>query len=196
MLLFVTFLYFSVQLTLEQQWVLGCWQHSVGNIHNFKKIVCFRIAGSSLLVRFFRAAVSGGLLFTAVLGLLVAVASLVAERRLEGVWASVAAAHGPGSCDSTPRLQSTGSVVVAHGLSCLVACGIFLDQGLNPCLLHWQADSEPLNHKGSPTNSFWLYLIACCWLEALMITQTVKWHIYGCIIYYILMISKLEERKH
>ena len=30
------------------------------------------------------------------------------------------------------------SVVVVHGL---VACGIFPDQGLNPCLLHWQADS-------------------------------------------------------
>ena len=26
------------------------------------------------------------------------------------------------------------------------ACGIFLDQGLNPCPLHWQAGSQPLNH--------------------------------------------------
>ena len=34
-----------------------------------------------------------------------------------------------------------GSVVVAHGLSCSVACGIFPDQGSNPCPLHWQADS-------------------------------------------------------
>ena len=34
-----------------------------------------------------------------------------------------------------------GSVVVMHGCSCLAACGIFLDQGLNPCPLHWQADS-------------------------------------------------------
>ena len=33
-----------------------------------------------------------------------------------------------------PRLWSTGSVVVAHGLSCSMACGIFPDQGLNPCL--------------------------------------------------------------
>ena len=38
-------------------------------------------------------------------------------------------------------LQSAGSVVVAHGLSCSVACGIFPDQGSNPCPLHWQADS-------------------------------------------------------
>ena len=34
-----------------------------------------------------------------------------------------------------------GSVVVAHGLSCSTACGIFPDQGLNPCPLHWEADS-------------------------------------------------------
>ena len=47
-------------------------------------------------------------------------------------------------------LQSTGSVVVAHGLSCSAACGIFPDQGSNPCPLHWQADSQPLQHQGSP----------------------------------------------
>lgn len=28
-----------------------------------------------------------------------------------------------------------GSVVVAHRLSCPLACGIFLEQGLNPCPL-------------------------------------------------------------
>ena len=28
--------------------------------------------------------------------------------------------------------------------------GIFPDQGLNPCLLHWQVDSLPLSHNGSP----------------------------------------------
>ena len=32
----------------------------------------------------------------------------------------------------------------------LAACGIFLDQGSNPCPLHWQADSLPLRHQGSP----------------------------------------------
>ena len=47
------------------------------------------------------------------------------------------------------RLSSCGaqavgvqaSVVVAHGFSCSAACGIFPDQGSNPCPLHWQADS-------------------------------------------------------
>ena len=33
------------------------------------------------------------------------------------------------------------SLVVAHGLSCSAACGIFPDQGSNLCPLHWQADS-------------------------------------------------------
>ena len=52
-------------------------------------------------------------------------------------------------------LQSTGSrragsVGVAHGLSCSAACGILPDQDSNPCPLHWQADSQPLHHQGSP----------------------------------------------
>ena len=47
--------------------------------------------------------------------------------------------------------RHAGSVVVAHGPSCSVACGIFPDQGSNPCPLHWQADSQPLRHQGSPT---------------------------------------------
>ena len=49
-----------------------------------------------------------------VLGLLIAVASLVVER---------------------------GSVTAAHQLSCSEARGIFLDQELNPHLLHWRAHS-------------------------------------------------------
>ena len=56
-------------------------------------------------------------------------------------------------------LQSTGSrragsAVVAHGPSRSVACGIFPDQGSNPCPLHWQADSQPLRHQGSPVPYF------------------------------------------
>ena len=31
--------------------------------------------------------------------------------------------------------------------------GISLTQGSNPCLLHWQADSLPLGHQGSPSKS-------------------------------------------
>ena len=49
---------------------------------------------------------------------------------------------------------STGSVVVAHGPSCSTVCGIFPDQGLNPCPLHWQVDSQPLRHRGNPCPLF------------------------------------------
>ena len=60
------------------------------------------------------------------------------------------------------RLQRAGSVVVAHGLSCSVACGIFPDQGSNPCSLHWQVDSQPLCHQGSP-GAFSLILLITLW---------------------------------
>ena len=57
--------------------------------------------------------------------------SLVVVHRLIYVISPVAE-HG---------LQSLGSRVVACGLSYPTACGVFLDQGSNPCLLHWQMDS-------------------------------------------------------
>ena len=53
--------------------------------------------------------------------------------------------------------RRAGSAVVAHGPNCSAACGILPDQGSNPCPLHWQADSQPLCHQGSP------------WLEFLML---------------------------
>ena len=46
--------------------------------------------------------------------------------------------------------RRAGSVVVSHGPICSAACGIFPNQGSNPCPLHWQADSQPLRHRGSP----------------------------------------------
>ena len=74
-------------------------------------------------------AASGGLLSS--WGVL---ASLVADDRLNKSWASVGAAHS--------------SVVVAH--SSVVVALTLLDKGLNPCLLHWQADSLPPSLQGSP----------------------------------------------
>ena len=64
-----------------------------------------------------------------------------------GVQVSILVARGLRSCDS----QSLWCVclVVAYGLSCPTACGIFLDQGLNLCSLNWQVDSQPLDHQGS-----------------------------------------------
>ena len=39
---------------------------------------------------------------------------------------------------------------MGHGLSCSEACGVFADQGLKPCLLHWQEDSLPPSRQGRP----------------------------------------------
>ena len=41
-------------------------------------------------------------------------------------------------------------MVEAYRFSCFPAYGIFPDQGLSLCL-HWQVDSSPLNHQGSPS---------------------------------------------
>ena len=60
------------------------------------------------------------------------------------------------SCCRAQALDSWASVAAAHGLSrdvglgCPMACGIFPDQGSNRCPLHWQADSYPPYHLGSP----------------------------------------------
>ena len=67
-----------------------------------------------------------GCSLAAVQGLLI-MGTSAAEHGLPGAQASVAAAAG---------LWCTGLVAVTHGLSCSAACGIFPDQGSNPCLLH------------------------------------------------------------
>ena len=52
-----------------------------------------------------------------------------------------------------------------HGFSFSVACGTFPDQGSNSCLLHWQADSLPLSHKGSPCPIFKVNTRTLIWKE-------------------------------
>ena len=49
-------------------------------------------------------------------------------------------------------VQATG--IVAHGLCCSTACGIFLDHGLNLCPPHWQADPYPLCHQKNPSHFY------------------------------------------
>ena len=82
----------------------------------------------------------------------------VSVRRLSPVAAS--GGHSSSRCAGLSLLRPlllrstgsrrAGSVIVAHVPSCSVACGIFPDQGSNPCPQHWQADSQPLRHQGSP----------------------------------------------
>ena len=83
------------------------------NLKNIYLFTCHWTGSLSLHLGFLELWFMGGTLeINAVCGLLIAVASLVD--------------HG---------LKNSGSVV--HGLSCARECGIFLD----PCPLHWQADS-------------------------------------------------------
>ena len=90
----------------------------------------------------------GRLLFTGAHGLLIAVASLVAEQSLGRAGFSTAAC---GSVLVACGFQGTrASLAVVRVLRGSAACGIFSDQGLNPCPLHWQVDSLPLCHQGSP----------------------------------------------
>ena len=67
----------------------------------------------------------------------------------------VQASHFRGfSCCGTQALGTQASVVVALRLSCSMARGIFSDQGSNLCPLHWQIQSYPLYHQGSPPSLF------------------------------------------
>ena len=73
--------------------------------------------------------------------------------------------------------KRAGSAVVAHRPSCSAACGIFPDQGSNPCPLHWQADSQPLRHQGSPAQPFWntyFFIFKAC-------HANIKW--YNCMLW-------------
>ena len=73
-----------------------------------------------------------------------------------GAWASCC---GGFSCCKAQALGYAGSTVVADRLSCSRECGIFLDQGLNPCHLHCKADSQSLATEETPlltSDSLWI----------------------------------------
>ena len=69
---------------------------------------------------------------------------------------SVQASQCSGFSRGAQALGAQVLVAVAYRLSCSAACDIFPDQGLNPCFLHWQAESYPLHHQGSPCSSFFI----------------------------------------
>ena len=95
------------------------------------------VLGLRFCARAFSSCGEQGPLFIAVCGPLTVVASPVAEHRLQ-----------------RRRLSSCGSR--AQPL-----CGMWdlprPDQGSNPCPLHWQADSQPLRHQGSPIILFFTF---------------------------------------
>ena len=107
------------------------------NPQNVFVYLCLAV-GSSLLLSVSVVVLSGDSSLVALWGLLIAMASLAAEHQL---WAH--------RFQWLKRLDSRAqhSITVMHGLSRSSACGIFLDQGLNSCLRHWQAYSSPLSHQ-------------------------------------------------
>ena len=124
----------------------------------FLRIVYFCCAGSSLQLGLSSRCGLGAALQVPRLPLVVA--SLVVEEGLQGMWGSGFAARGlsriSGSWALGHRLNSYGAQA-----SCSEACGIFLDQGRNPCLLHWQVDSSPLSYHRRPS----MILLNCHILE-------------------------------
>ena len=55
------------------------------------------------------------------------------------------------------------SQALQHRLrGCCKACGIFPDQGSNPCPQYWKEHSLPLSHQGSPNILFLLLMVLFC----------------------------------
>ena len=128
-------------------WMLGIWAGSI----IFQFFFFFNSYSFYLFIYLFI------YLFLAVLGL----------RFVRGL--SLVAASGGHSSSRCAGLSLTrplptgsrraGSAVVAHGPSRSAARGILPDQGSNPRPLHWQADSQPLRHQGSPIFQFLTRLV-------------------------------------
>lgn len=105
------------------------------------------VVGLRCYIVFSLVAESGSSSLVAVCGLLVALASPVQEHWLLLSRSTGSRAGEPqylwpvGSVLAAPGPWSTGSIVMAHGLSCSAAWGLFPEQQWKPCLPRWQADS-------------------------------------------------------
>ena len=94
------------------------------------------------------AAASAGCSPVVVRRLLTVVAARVAQPWLWSTWASIVVALRLRRCIS--QAPELGLSSCGTWLNCPTASEIFLEQGSNPCPLHWLADSLPLAHQGSP----------------------------------------------
>ena len=92
-------------------------------------------------------------------------------------WCAGLSLSRPLSLRSTGSRRA-GSVIVAHGPSCSAACG-FPGQGSNPCPLHWQADSQPLRHQGSP----WVIMFSLSFVSRyFLISSVISW-LFSCVLF-------------
>ena len=72
------------------------------------------------------------------------------------------------------RLQSTDPNAAVLWLSCSAACGVFQGQSSNRYLLHWQADSLPVNQPGSPSCLNLMVLNVIIWNKGLFMIFNFK----------------------
>ena len=77
--------------------------------------------------------------------------------------------------------RRAGSAIVAHGPSRSAARGILPDQGSNPCPPHWQADSQPLRHQGSPVGRFLITVSISLLVIGLFVFSISSWFILGIL---------------
>ena len=59
--------------------------------------------------------------------------------------------------------QGAGSLIVAHELSCPIACGIFIDQGSNWCPLLYKKDSYCCLARVAPKKAELIPRMFCLW---------------------------------
>jgi len=70
-------------------------------------------------------------------------------------------------------------MVVVHGFSCFVACGILPTQGSKTCILHWQEDSLPLSLQENPVG---ILKVSVKYLEISIIWKRMdNAFIYSCV---------------
>ena len=98
-------------------------------------------------------------------------------------WTSVIANSGSWWWTGRPGvLQSMRSQRVGHDWATeLNWCGIFPNQGSNPCFLHWQVDSLPWNHSlpGEPLISF--YRLNYLWSYYFLLPN-ISIYVFSCLL--------------
>ena len=83
------------------------------------------------------------------------------------------------SCGAQASHCSGFLCLVMHRFTCSSAYGIFLDQESNPCALHWQVDSYPVYHQGSPGKHFLVEIMACvCWVGWIQLYHHLMHNLY------------------
>ena len=120
-------------------------------MYNFIQLV-FGCAGSSWLCRLFSSVESRGYSPVVVRGLFIAVTSLCYRQNTSSRVCKLQQLWHVGLVVFVPEFQSTGSIVVTHGLTFSAVCGIFLCQGLDyvSCIGRQILYHGGTRHQGCP----------------------------------------------